>query len=67
VHKLERARHDAIIVLLKLPANERSCSFQAQYVDILLKDGSRRSFSMRTLRTTTIPAAARAPRARRRL
>ncbi len=46
VHKLERAADDAIIVLLKLPANERLLFIPGQYVDILLKDGSRRSFSM---------------------
>jgi CDP-4-dehydro-6-deoxyglucose reductase, E3 len=46
VHKLERAAEDAMIVYLKLPANERLMYLPGQYVDILLKDGSRRSFSM---------------------
>ena len=46
VHKLERAAEDAMIVYLKLPANERLMFMPGQYVDILLKDGSRRSFSM---------------------
>jgi CDP-4-dehydro-6-deoxyglucose reductase len=46
VHKLERAADDAMIVYLKLPANERLMFIPGQYIDILLKDGSRRSFSM---------------------
>jgi CDP-4-dehydro-6-deoxyglucose reductase len=46
VHKLERAADDAMIVYLKLPANERLMYLPGQYVDILLKDGTRRSFSM---------------------
>jgi CDP-4-dehydro-6-deoxyglucose reductase, E3 len=46
VHKLERAADDAMIVYLKLPANERLMFLPGQYIDILLKDGSRRSFSM---------------------
>jgi CDP-4-dehydro-6-deoxyglucose reductase, E3 len=46
VHKLERAAEDAMIVYLKLPANERLMFLPGQYIDILLKDGTRRSFSM---------------------
>jgi CDP-4-dehydro-6-deoxyglucose reductase len=46
VHKLERAADDAMIVYLKLPANERLLFLPGQYIDILLKDGTRRSFSM---------------------
>ena len=46
VHKLERAADDAMIVYLKLPANERLMFLAGQYIDILLKDGTRRSFSM---------------------
>jgi len=46
VQKLERAADDAMIVYLKLPANERLMFLPGQYIDILLKDGSRRSFSM---------------------
>ena len=46
VHKLERAADDAMIVYLRLPANERLMFLPGQYIDILLKDGSRRSFSM---------------------
>src|SRR5258708_14166320 len=46
VLKLERAADDAMIVYLKLPANERLMFLPGQYIDILLKDGTRRSFSM---------------------
>jgi CDP-4-dehydro-6-deoxyglucose reductase len=46
VHRLERVADDAMIVYLKLPANERLLFLPGQYIDILLKDGTRRSFSM---------------------
>ncbi len=46
VQKLERVADDAMIVYLKLPANERLMFLPGQYIDILLKDGTRRSFSM---------------------
>jgi len=46
VQKLERVADDAMIVHLKLPANERLMFLPGQYIDILLKDGTRRSFSM---------------------
>jgi CDP-4-dehydro-6-deoxyglucose reductase len=46
VQKLERAADDAMILYLKLPANERLMFLPGQYIDILLKDGTRRSFSM---------------------
>jgi CDP-4-dehydro-6-deoxyglucose reductase len=46
VQKLERAADDVMIVYLRLPANERLLFLPGQYVDILLKDGTRRSFSM---------------------
>src|SRR5437879_6025408 len=46
VHKLERAADDAMIVYLRLPASERLMFLPGQYIDILLKDGTRRSFSM---------------------
>ncbi len=46
VQKLERAADDAMILCLTLPANERLMFLPGQYIDILLKDGTRRSFSM---------------------
>jgi CDP-4-dehydro-6-deoxyglucose reductase len=46
VSKLERVADDVMILHLKLPANERLMFLAGQYIDILLKDGTRRSFSM---------------------
>ncbi|MGE5641283.1 MAG: CDP-6-deoxy-delta-3,4-glucoseen reductase [Clostridia bacterium] len=46
VQKIERAADDVIILYLKLPANERLQFLAGQYIEFLLKDGSRRSFSM---------------------
>jgi CDP-4-dehydro-6-deoxyglucose reductase len=46
VHKLERLAHDVMALHLKLPANERLQFLAGQYIDILLKDGQRRSFSL---------------------
>lgn len=46
VEKLERVAPDVMIVSLKLPANQRLQFLAGQYIDILLKDGKRRSFSL---------------------
>jgi CDP-4-dehydro-6-deoxyglucose reductase len=46
IQKLERVTDDVIILQLKLPANERLQFLAGQYLEFLLKDGSRRSFSM---------------------
>ncbi|MBX3641082.1 MAG: CDP-6-deoxy-delta-3,4-glucoseen reductase [Nitrosomonas sp.] len=46
VEKLERVAPDVMIVSLKLPANQRLQFIAGQYIDILLKDGERRSFSL---------------------
>ena len=46
VQKMERVADDVMIVHLKLPASERLAFLAGQYLDFLLKDGSRRSFSM---------------------
>ncbi len=46
VHKMQRAADDVMILHLKLPANERLQFLPGQYIDLLLKDGTRRSFSM---------------------
>lgn len=42
----ESLAHDVMRVLLKLPASERLQFLAGQYVDILLKDGRRRGFSL---------------------
>jgi CDP-4-dehydro-6-deoxyglucose reductase len=46
VQKLERLADDVMVIYLKLPANERLQFLAGQYIEFLLKDGSRRSFSM---------------------
>jgi CDP-4-dehydro-6-deoxyglucose reductase len=46
VHKLERVADDVMIAHLKLPANERLQFLAGQYIEFILKDGTRRSFSM---------------------
>ena len=46
VQKLERLADDVMALHLKLPANERLQFLAGQYLEFLLRDGSRRSFSM---------------------
>lgn len=46
VQKMERLAHDVMVLHLKLPANERLQFLAGQYIDILLKNGKRRSFSL---------------------
>ncbi len=46
VQKMQKLAADIMLVELKLPASERLQFLAGQYIDILLKDGSRRSFSM---------------------
>ena len=46
VQQLEKVADDAMVVRLKLPANERLQFLAGQYIDFLLKGGERRSFSM---------------------
>jgi CDP-4-dehydro-6-deoxyglucose reductase len=46
VQRLERLAEDVMVLHLKLPANERLQFLAGQYIEFLLKDGSRRSFSM---------------------
>ena len=46
VHRLEKLGEDVMVIYLKLPANERLQFLAGQYLDFLLKDGTRRSFSM---------------------
>lgn len=46
VQKINRVTRDIIVLHLKLPASERLQFLAGQYVDLLLKDGTRRSFSM---------------------
>lgn len=46
VEKMDRPAPDVITMHLRLPANERLQFLAGQYIDILLKDGKRRSFSL---------------------
>jgi CDP-4-dehydro-6-deoxyglucose reductase, E3 len=48
VESITRAAHDVAIVRLKLPSTERLQFLAGQYIDFLLKDGKRRSFSLAT-------------------
>ena len=46
VQKMERVAPDVMVLRLKLPTNERLQFLAGQYIDILLRNGARRSFSM---------------------
>lgn len=48
IEAIELAAPDVAIVSLKLPAGERLQFLAGQYIDILLKNGGRRSFSLAT-------------------
>jgi CDP-4-dehydro-6-deoxyglucose reductase len=48
VEKIEKPAPDVAIVWLKLPANERLRYFAGQFIDLMLKEGHRRSFSIAT-------------------
>ena len=43
---LEKVSHDVMVVQLKLPQNQTLQYLPGQYIDILLRDGRRRSFSI---------------------
>lgn len=46
IAKMERVAPDVIVVSLQLPANERLQYKAGQYLEFMLKDGKRRSYSM---------------------
>jgi CDP-4-dehydro-6-deoxyglucose reductase len=46
VQKIDKAAADVVILYLKLPDKERFPFMAGQYIDLLLKNGKRRSFSM---------------------
>jgi CDP-4-dehydro-6-deoxyglucose reductase len=48
IESIEKAAPDVAVVRFKLPANERLQYLAGQYIDFLLKDGKRRSFSLAT-------------------
>jgi CDP-4-dehydro-6-deoxyglucose reductase len=46
VHRLTRVAPDVMLMELKLPASERLAFMAGQYIEILLKNGGRRAFSL---------------------
>src|SRR5574343_511096 len=46
IEKLEKLAPDVIELHLRLPASERLQFWAGQYIDILLKDGKKRSYSL---------------------
>ena len=46
VQQLARVAPDVMVISLKLPTSERLQFLAGQYIDILMKDGKRRSFSL---------------------
>ena len=48
IERIDKVAPDVAIVSLKLPANDRLQYLAGQYIDLLLKDGHRRSFSLAT-------------------
>ena len=46
IERMEKLSHDVMALWLKLPSNERLQFLPGQYIDFLLKNGSRRSFSL---------------------
>lgn len=48
VAALDKVAPDVIVMRLQLPANERLQYLAGQYIDLILRDGTRRSYSMAT-------------------
>lgn len=46
VERKEQLSHDVMVLFLKLPSGEHLQFFAGQYVEVLLKDGKRRAFSL---------------------
>ena len=46
VNRLDRASHDVIVMHLQLPASDTFQYHAGQYIEFLLRDGDRRSYSM---------------------
>jgi CDP-4-dehydro-6-deoxyglucose reductase, E3 len=46
VQRIERPSHDVAILYLSLPANERLQFLAGQYLEIIMRDGKRRAYSM---------------------
>jgi CDP-4-dehydro-6-deoxyglucose reductase len=46
VTTLEKVSHDVMVIKLQLPANDQLRYHAGQYVELILRDGARRSYSM---------------------
>jgi CDP-4-dehydro-6-deoxyglucose reductase, E3 len=46
VQRIERLSHDVAVLYLSLPANERLQFLAGQYLEIIMRDGKRRAYSM---------------------
>ncbi len=61
VTTLERKSHDVMLVRLQLPANDTMRYHAGQYVEFILRDGARRSYSMANAPHTMVKADATPP------
>ncbi|MDE2427945.1 MAG: 2Fe-2S iron-sulfur cluster binding domain-containing protein, partial [Burkholderiales bacterium] len=57
VAKLEKLSDDVMLIALQLPANERLQYRAGQYIEFMLRDGKRRSYSMATAPESDQPLA----------
>lgn len=48
IHALERVADDVMVMRLQLPAQQKLQYFAGQYIEFILKDGKRRSYSIAT-------------------
>src|SRR6476620_10191674 len=58
VMSLEKKSHDVMLVRLQLPANDTMRYHAGQYVEFILRDGARRSYSMANAPHTMVNADA---------
>src|SRR6476620_4374928 len=58
VLSLEKTSHDVMVVKLQLPANDTMRYHAGQYVEFILRDGARRSYSMANAPHTMVNADA---------
>ena len=63
VMTLEKKSNDVMVVKLQLPANDTMRYHAGQYVEFILRDGARRSYSMANAPHTMVKADASAPAA----
>src|SRR3954464_5964965 len=55
VLSLEKKSHDVMVVKLQLPANDVMRFHAGQYIEFILRDGARRSYSMANAPHTLLP------------